>query len=92
MFFEDLCLGRAWTIGVFAFIASPCARAADGLFTVAFLIIVSDGQLPNSLSEPFSVSWLWVRVWELLKLRRTRTCNSSMPSRAVTERVGEKWA
>lgn len=43
MFFEDLCLGRAWTIGVFAFIASPCAWAANGLFTVTFLITVSEG-------------------------------------------------
>ena len=62
MFFEDLCLGRAWTIGVFTFVASPRTWAADGLFAIASLIVVSTGLLPNFLCKPFSVSWSRVRT------------------------------
>ena len=56
MFFEDLCLGRAWAIGVFTLVASPRAWAADGLFAVASLNNVSVGSLPSLLCKPFFVS------------------------------------
>lgn len=56
MLFEDLCLGRARAVGVFAFITSPCAWATDGLFPVASLMIVSVYRLKNCLRKPFFVS------------------------------------
>ena len=56
MLFEDLCLGRAWAVGVFAFITSPCAWAADRLFAIASLMIVSVDWLSNFLYKPSSVS------------------------------------
>lgn len=62
MLFEDLCLGRTRTIGVFAFIVSPRAWAADGLLTIASLITVSVGLSQDHSSKPFFVSWSQVRV------------------------------
>ena len=61
MFFERLCLGRAWTVSVFTFITSPCTWATDRLFAVTFLMIVSAGRFPDFLGKPFFVSWRRVR-------------------------------
>ena len=62
MLFEDLRLGRTRTIGVFAFIVSPRAWAADGLFAIAPLITVSIVSSQNNLLKPFFVSWSQVRI------------------------------
>ena len=58
MFFQDLGLGRAWAIGVFAFVVSTCAWTAGGLFPITPLMLVSSMQLPDIfLCKPFFVYW-----------------------------------
>lgn len=60
MFFKNLCLGRAWSIGVLAFIVSPPARATDRFVAIAPLMMMSASQLTSAVPVQTIFRFLFV--------------------------------